>query len=94
MKIKVALHLMPSHKTGICSDYKLSWRIPKDASLEAGIVVFDDKEFILKPGEMSDATIIPLDVGFWRHLKVGDSITAFEGYPKVAEADIIEVINE
>lgn len=43
---------------------------------------------------MSDATIIPLDVGFWRHLKVGDSITAFEGYPKVAEADIIEVINE
>lgn len=83
---------MPARKGGLYSDNKFAWRIPKDPSPEAGVILFDDKDFCLQPGEMVDATLVPLDVELWRHIKVGDSITAFEGYPKVAEADIIEII--
>ncbi len=85
---------MPGRKDGICSNYKFAWRIPKDPSLEAGIIIFDDKDFCLQPGEMVDAILVPLDVEFWRPTKVGDSIAAFEGYPKVAEADILEIIED
>ncbi len=85
---------MPVRKGGLFSDNKFAWRIPKDLSPEAGVIIFDDADFLLQPGEMVDATLVPLDVEFWRHIKVGDSITAFEGYYKTVEADIIEVINE
>lgn len=92
MKFKVSLHLMPARKGGLYSDNKFNWRIPKDTAQEAGVILFDDSDFLLNPGEMADATLVPLDPHLWTHIKVGDSIVAFEGYHKVAEADIVEII--
>lgn len=94
MKFKASFHLLAGvRKAPVLNGYRPTWKISEDSDMWSGAVAFEDKGIVLQPGEMAESIIIPLAPEYWSKIKVGDSISAFEGSRKVAEADITEIID-
>jgi len=105
MKIEILFLLLPTEvggrKNGIMAGYRCDWKIYKEkGSFTENILncaAFElEEQFgsfagFIEPGQTSIAILHPLKEEFWKHLKEGDIIQAYEGPKLIGQGKVWKV---